>query len=240
MATQLYEFLAGLGYHHPLHPALTHLPVGLVIGSFIFMVLAVVLKHPQYAQTAKHCAVLALLATIPTVIFGYLDWQHFYGGAFLFPIKMKFILATLLIVLLCVAAIKSMRKENGGRSRLMIHLAALLVVAGLGYFGGELVYGKKAATQALGQDAIGSEAVLAGAKLFEQNCSFCHFTDSADTKVGPGLKGLFALEKMPVSGWTVSKENIEQQLKTPFDEMPAFDQLTRAEIDELAAYLKSL
>ncbi len=244
MTAQLYGLLAGLGYHHPLHPALTHLPVGLTIGSFIFMVLAFVLRRPKYAQTAKHCAILALLAAIPTAVLGYLDWQHFYGGAFLFPIKMKFVLAALLIVLLCTAAVKSMRSENGVRSRLMIHLAALLVVAGLGYFGGELVYGKKSAPQAQDQtrdqDAATAESVLAGAKLFEQNCSFCHFIDSADTKVGPGLKGLFALEKMPVSGWTVSKENIEQQLKTPFDEMPAFDQLTRAEIDELAAYLKSL
>lgn len=240
MAAQLYGFLAGLGYHHPLHPALTHLPVGLVIGSFIFMILAAVLRRPQFTQTAKHCAVLALLTTIPTVIFGYLDWQYFYGGAFLFPIKMKFILAALLTVLLCAVAIKSMRSEKNVRLRLIIHLMALLVVAGLGYFGGELVYGKRVVPQATTQDGTGTEALLVGAKLFEQNCSFCHFSDSANTKVGPGLKGIFQLDKMPVSGWVVSKENLERQLIMPFDEMPVFDQFAPEEIDALAAYLESL
>jgi cytochrome c2 len=30
-----------------------------------------------------------------------------------------------------------------------------------------------------------------GKQLFSQNCDVCHNADSADAKVGPGLKGLF-------------------------------------------------
>ena len=64
----LYELLSVIGFHHPLHPAMTHLPVGLTIAGFIFIVLAYFFKRPKYAQSAKHCAVLALLAAIPTVV----------------------------------------------------------------------------------------------------------------------------------------------------------------------------
>ncbi len=241
MASQLYEFLSGIGYHHPLHPALTHLPVGLTIAAFIFIALAFFLKRPFFSQTAKHCVVLAILATIPTIIFGYLDWQHFYGGAFLFPIKMKIGLAAALVIFLISVAITGKRSEDATASRLMVHLLCLLLVAGLGYFGGELVYGKKTTSpQAASKDAGNSESVMAGAKIFETSCSFCHFTDNTDTKVGPGLKGLFQKEKMPVSGWIVSPENIERQLKTPFEQMPPFDQLSMEEINALTEYLKTL
>jgi uncharacterized membrane protein len=240
MASQIYDFLSSIGYHHPLHPAFTHLPVGLTIGSFIFIALAFFLKRPEYAQSAKHCVVLALLATVPTVIVGYLDWQYFYGGSFLFPIKMKIALAVVLPVLLMAAVAMGMRSEKGTAPRVLIHFLSLAVVAGIGYFGGELVYGEKATPQAVSQDAADTGPILAGAKLFEQKCSFCHLIDSTETKVGPGLKGLFQLEKMPVSGWPMSLESVRKQLKTPFDQMPPFENFSKEEVKVLSDYLKSL
>jgi uncharacterized membrane protein len=102
MASQIYEFLSYIGYNHPLHPAFTHLPVGLTIGSFVFIAIAYFLKHPKYIQTAKHCIVLVLLAAIPTMVAGYLDWQHFYASSWLFPIKMKLIFACVLFTLLLI------------------------------------------------------------------------------------------------------------------------------------------
>jgi len=241
MASRFYDFLLGFGYHHPLHPALTHLPVGLTIASFIFIVLAFLFKGSNFSQTAKHCVFLALLAAIPTVIVGYLDWQHFYAGAFLFPINMKLGLATVLIALLVASVITGLRNDTPTSQRMLIHMFALLVVAGLGYFGGELVYGKKnsPAPEAKKDTAI-NESVVAGASLFKKSCSFCHFTDSTDTKFGPGLKGLFKKEKMPVSGWPMSAESLKRQLQTPFSQMPPFPQLTDEEIKVLTDYLKSL
>lgn len=241
MATQFYQFLSSIGYHHPLHPALTHLPVGLTIAGFLFIAIAYFLKRPNYAQTAKHCVVLALLAAIPTMIVGFLDWQHFYGGSFLFPIKMKLGLALALLVLLFAVVFISMRSQNGTLLRLLLHFLSLLLVTGLGYFGGELVYGKKTnSIQTVNNDVTNIESVVAGTKLFEANCSFCHFTDSTETKLGPGLKGLFEKKKMPVSGWPVSANNVQRQLKTPFNKMPPFEGLTGEEINSLIDYLKSL
>ena len=241
MASKLYELLSVIGFHHPLHPAMTHLPVGLTIAGFIFIVSAYFFKRPKYAQSAKHCAVLALLAAIPTVIFGYLDWQHFYGGSLIFPIKMKLGLTIALLVLLLAVVFTSTRSKKESIPRLLVHLLSLLVVIGLGYFGGELVYGEKTTSvQTTSKNATGTESVVAGAKLFDKSCSFCHFTDSTDTKVGPGLKGLFEKEKMSFSGWPVSDDSVRRQLETPFKEMPPFESLTDEEIKSLTDYLKSL
>jgi len=94
----IYQMLAKIGYTHPIHPAITHVPVGLIIGGFVFDITARFLKRPVLAQTARHCMILALISVIPTMFLGYLDWQYFYGGAWLFPFKMKLLLAVLLLI----------------------------------------------------------------------------------------------------------------------------------------------
>jgi uncharacterized membrane protein len=57
----IYQMLAKIGYTHPIHPAITHVPVGLTIGGFVFDIAARFLKRPVLAQTARHCMVLALM-----------------------------------------------------------------------------------------------------------------------------------------------------------------------------------
>jgi len=83
---------------------------------------------------------------------------------------------------------------------------------------------------------------LGGSEVFEKKgCVQCHFTDSRETKIGPGLKGLFGRDKLPVSGREVTEENVKRQLKTPYDDMPSFaDRLTEEQRDRLVAYLKTL
>ena len=53
MIGTIYETLYKIGYTHPLHPALTHLVVGLVIGGFLFGLVAWVFGRPAPAQTAR-------------------------------------------------------------------------------------------------------------------------------------------------------------------------------------------
>lgn len=92
--------------------------------------------------------------------------------------------------------------------------------------------------------AIHPAASLAkgGFELFEdKGCAQCHYTDSRETKIGPGLQGLFERDQLPVSGRKVTEENVRTQLKTPYDAMPSFaDRLTEEQRDELIEYLKTL
>lgn len=81
-----------------------------------------------------------------------------------------------------------------------------------------------------------------GAALFvDKGCSHCHYTDRKATKHGPGLKGLFKRESLPVSGRPVTEENIRRQLEEPYKDMPSFsDRLTEDEKDRLIDYLTHL
>jgi hypothetical protein len=159
-----------------------------------------------------------------------MDWQHFYSGAWIIPIIMKMVLAVVLLVLLLYSLIPSRPKIP-----LLLVGLCLLVVIGIGFFGGELVYGTRGTAK-----VIGDERIEQGATYFAQKCAMCHYNDRTDTRIGPGLKDLFQKGKLPISGKAVTAENIENQLKTPLDSMPAFAAITDEELGALIEYLKTL
>jgi len=69
-----------------------------------------------------------------------------------------------------------------------------------------------------------------GKGVFDQNCAVCHNADSAEKKMGPGLKG-------------VSKKKIDLKAKIEAggNGMPAYkDMLSAPEKDSVIAYLNTL
>lgn len=231
----IYQTLSKFGYTHPLHPTLTHLPIGMVMGAFFFVLVAFIFPRKNLTQTVRHCSVLALIAAVPTGLLGLMDWQYFYGGSLLFPIKMKLLLAGILIIFLILAIIFGSFGKRLSKLVIALHVLCLFSVIGLGYFGGELVYGTKAPAPGLVEGPAAE-----GAMVFKQNCSACHLTDSTATKIGPGLKGVFKAAKFPISGWPVSEENFRKQLQKPFDKMPSFGHLPPEQVEALIGYLKTL
>lgn len=78
-----------------------------------------------------------------------------------------------------------------------------------------------------------------GETLFKQNCAVCHFTDSNEKKVGPGLFELLKGKRLP-SGRNASEENVIRQIRQGGGGMPPFGHLKDEEIRALVEYLKSL
>jgi uncharacterized membrane protein len=162
----VYRFLSSLGYAHPLHPALVHMPIGLGMGAFVFASIAHLFKKKQLALAARYCSILALLVWFPTVLFGLMDWRHFFNGAWLPPITIKLVLAGIFFVLLVLGFFLGSKGREGSRILPVIYGLCLLSVIGLGYFGAQLVYANRAqATPA---------QYRAGEQIFLANCSACH------------------------------------------------------------------
>lgn len=105
MFDPIYEILAKLGYSHPIHPTEVHMPIGLVVASLVFIYIAVIFRRHNLERTVRHCIILAFIWIFPTMLFGYMDWQHFYAGTWLFPIKVKLATAAVLTVLLLLSVI---------------------------------------------------------------------------------------------------------------------------------------
>jgi cytochrome c2 len=88
--------------------------------------------------------------------------------------------------------------------------------------------------------SLSGEAQM-GKELFDNKCSFCHYADQSETKIGPGLKGVLKKETLPVSGRPATPENIVRQLQNPYRNMPSFqNSLSEEDIKHLLAYLKTL
>jgi uncharacterized membrane protein len=231
----IYDILAKIGYTHPLHPTITHVPIGLVIAAFVFVLVAWFFQRTFLFQTARHCIILALISVLPAAALGYMDWQHNFGGALVLPIKMKLILAGLLFIFLFAASLFGTRAQTNVKGLIGVYALCLLIVIALGYFGGELVYGKKIPIAKI-EGGLAKE----GAAIFNKNCIQCHYTDRTDAKVGPGLKGLYKMENLPVSKRPVNDENIRKQMVTPFKMMPPFPDLTQEQMEALLTFLKGL
>ena len=80
-----------------------------------------------------------------------------------------------------------------------------------------------------------------GNELFDEQCSSCHFSASVDKKVGPGLKLLFAKDKLESNGKPVNDANVLEKVDKGGGKMPAFkDSLSTDDKADLIAYLKTL
>lgn len=140
MVEKLYGFLEAIGFNHPLHPIIVHIPMGMVIGMVFFSLADRIWKKQNLAETAYHCAILALIFVIPTLITGLLDWQGKLGGEWGFLIVLKMILGVTLTILLTVAVVLK-HKGAEPKTLLIIYLLCLACAGGLGFSGGELMYG---------------------------------------------------------------------------------------------------
>jgi mono/diheme cytochrome c family protein len=80
-----------------------------------------------------------------------------------------------------------------------------------------------------------------GNEIFDEQCSSCHNATSADRKMGPGLKLLFAKPKLDSNGKPVNDANVLDKIEKGGNGMPPFkDSLEKDDKADLLAYLKTL
>jgi mono/diheme cytochrome c family protein len=176
MIDGLYRFLVSLGYTDPLHAPVTHMPIGLVFGALIFILVAIIFKKTNLTLTARHAAILAFVMVFPTILFGVFDWLHFWQGQLSDPIKIKIILASVVLVVLAAAIILGGEVKMRNLWVTLLYALAFIAVVGLGWFGSKLVPGtyQKAASINAGYAAAAAPNLKAGQVIFNGSCGTCH------------------------------------------------------------------
>lgn len=165
-----YGFLERLGYYHPVHAAVVHLPIGTVAAAFIFSMIGFFRRKQRMALAAYYSTVFAFIWLFFSVFFGVTDWQRYFASAWLFAIKAKMILAGVLFILLLFGTLLRYREPMPKKiytAHFILSLLSLVVVVGLGYFGANLVYSLR------GAPATTTE-LKAGEEVFRLNCAACH------------------------------------------------------------------
>jgi uncharacterized membrane protein len=189
-----YQALNGFGYTHPVHPTMVYLPIGGVMAAFIFGIIAVLFRQSSFAVSARHSILLAFIASFPTIFLGYMDWQHFHGGNWMFPIKMKIFLAALLVILLSITLLNHYRYKSGMKITILLYTLCFLNVVGIGYFGGEIVFGgfgawqSASAVEANTTDPQSQKSISFNevSEIFKQHCTMCHAGSSAPHRLQLG------------------------------------------------------
>lgn len=165
-----YEFLESFGYYHPVHSAIVHLPIGTVAAAFTFSMIGFFSNKQRMALAAYYSTVFAFVSLFFSVFFGITDWQHYFASAWLFPIKAKMILASVLFIVLLLGTLLRYR-EPMPRKIYIAHFAlaflSFVVIIALGYFGANLVYSLRGAPATTTQ-------LQAGERVFRLNCAACH------------------------------------------------------------------
>lgn len=80
-----------------------------------------------------------------------------------------------------------------------------------------------------------------GRKIYDHYCDRCHEPYSTKGKKGPGLKGMFQKQYLPLSGLPANDERVTDIIRLGRNEMPAFSRtLNQQQIADLLAYLHRL
>lgn len=175
MLDSFYALLLRIGFHDPPHALLTHMPIGLITGALLFFLVAVIFRRKVLVPTARHVSILAFIFLFPTILFGVLDWLHYFRGAMIPPIKAKIILAAVVLAVSAAGVFLGDRVKFKTAVPMVVYALSFVCVVGLGYFGAKLVYAGWSPEGAAGGAPAGQEEAFAsGAELFAANCQACH------------------------------------------------------------------
>jgi len=84
-------------------------------------------------------------------------------------------------------------------------------------------------------------AVKRGKDIFQQKCSVCHYDNSEQKKIGPGLKGISKRGTFSVNGNKITDDSLKTWIENGDQLMPPFkDVLEPGQIKDVIAYVKTL
>ncbi len=161
-----YRLLDAIGFTHPVHPVVKEISTGLVIGAFLLGVISLLFRLRAVGRAARYCMIVAFIFMFPAILLGYMDWQHYFAGGWLNPIKIKLVLAGVLLLLAFIALMVGRGGEGTSSGVAVLYGLCVIAVLGLGFFGGQLVYS--------GKVPAGPAQFRPGEQLFRADCSGCH------------------------------------------------------------------
>lgn len=84
------------------------------------------------------------------------------------------------------------------------------------------------------------ENIKKGKAIYEEKCYFCHDAYSNEAGVGPGHKDILKNPFLPVSKKPATPENVANQIRNPYKDMPSFSYLSGEDVENIIAFLNTL
>ena len=82
---------------------------------------------------------------------------------------------------------------------------------------------------------------IAGRRIYDNYCDRCHAPYSSRGRQGPGMKGVFQRQYLPMSGMPANDDRVSDIVRMGRNKMPGYGQvLSQQQISDLLAYLHTL
>jgi mono/diheme cytochrome c family protein len=82
---------------------------------------------------------------------------------------------------------------------------------------------------------------VAGRRVYDNYCDRCHAPYSSRGRQGPGMKGVFQRQYLPLSGMPANDDRVGDIVRLGRNKMPGYAQvLSQQQISDLLAYLHTL
>ena len=149
-------FWAEFSLEHHLHPIAVHFPTALGAVSPVFALLSLLFinsptgLYDGFQHAAFWCLAVCLLAAVPSVITGWISWQHNYSGVWTPIYRVKWYGSGVLVILagaavaLKFAALGGFAVATMGSALFWVYTALLVLVAAtvavLGHYGGKITF----------------------------------------------------------------------------------------------------
>ncbi len=127
---------------HPIHQILIPLPIGLLVGAFLFDLLSVVLDIGRLWTTGGHLALAGILAGLLAGVFGFVDYLYSVPpGSTAKTRATRHMVANLLTLALFVGAFWLRRRAGAEPTAVVLLLegVAMITLGAAGWMGGTLV-----------------------------------------------------------------------------------------------------
>jgi len=129
------------------HPVSVHIPNGVLPLSFLFLLLAVILKSDAMATAARLNTFFVALAMPVALFTGFVDWLNRYDGKWTRPFAVKVVCGAVATVLVAVLAIWWLVEPDicrGSVGSLAVFVILYVIACGAvglaGFYGGKLVF----------------------------------------------------------------------------------------------------
>lgn len=163
------SFLNGTWFGHPLHPALTGVPVTAWVLTAVFDIIWLISPTTWAAYGAFVSVIVGLLAALAAVVTGLADWSDTYGAERRIGLNHALFNALAFVLYIISFIIRLLAGPGDNLVAAILGFVGLVSVSYAAYLGGEMVFAKGTGVNHTAWEAAGEdyEVVMAVAEVQE-------------------------------------------------------------------------
>lgn len=136
------SFLNGSWLGHPLHPALTDVPIGAWLLTVVFDVTWLVSSNAWAARGAEAAVIVGILGALGAAATGLTDWSDTYGAERRVGLNHAIFNVSALVLYIISLVLRLIQPAGDSISGAIFGFAGFILVAYAAYLGGDMVYTK--------------------------------------------------------------------------------------------------